>query len=708
MIRRRLSLSLLFLLIALPVVAQSLTFPIPIHGSFQCQSYVDDATPVTPGVTCHLPASTNPLSAQGHWAPANSQTCEQIISPGLCADFTTGYTGLVRADMGHTHAECFRPPIYGAVSAPFTLQCQAVLFHLDGEITDATNVNGTINFGALQGIRLFGDPNGIVTFPFTLTVNPQTWAAGRPHGWVANETALKVRLSNGEVTGASLVIPYYAAFDLSAPEAPVDCDGCGPLLRARTDPFGGVPGDQWGANTMETVDVLPILAPISARWCSGSMKGYAYGIQATGVSFENDPYGLARADLNLHMGIEGQSITPGCFDPAELGPGIHRIAEIWRGTSHAGSTNTAPNESVATLLVFDVTIDPNAPPPTQPMPVNCVQSAWVTTSTDVTYSNWVVVGDHEERTVTTIAHQTRTILTQPAHGGTPCGPSMQDVTTVTTESRFPPPPPSSLSGCQAVVSNPTTTAAINTLIAGLPGGGLVCVPTGTYVLDVTQAPIRLGSHITLLLWPGAILQAAPNALEEFSVVTIHGTDDSRIMGQGEIRGDRLNHLGTTGEWGHGVVLEGSSNTVIDGITIDEHWGDGIYVTDDGNPSHPTTFLSIHHVLLRHNRRNNLSAINWDGGQISGSTFREAGGTAPGAGMDFEPNFSTQVVSGLIVTGNWFYANQGAGFETIATNGPVKSSIVTSNISASNGGAGFLFQGALTWTAANNYAAGNGQ
>ncbi len=664
--------SLVLLLLASPVVAQS----IPIHGSDQKASYAS-------------PAEWPFLSAQAHWGPANDMAF-------------TGDTSLLNPTVGHVHVEC-NAPIYGDVKQPITLPCDVLLFHLGGEITTASNnAFGVIDWGALNGVRLFGNPMGIAKFPFTLTLNPNAWRESRPHGWVSVQTTMRVALTNGAVVDASLAIPFYSSFDLSVPEAETNCDGCGALLHAVIEPHAGESG-HWGEIIIETKDILPILGPLTAPFVSGTMRGQTYAQSGLAPPGFTD----ARADLDLHNGITGHPVTFSHYDPSELGPGTHKVAMMWREDSGEGNAEFLPHEAAAALLVVTVTV-PDGTVPLPPTPVDCVQSAWLTTSTDVTSSPWVVVGDHEERTVTTVQHQMRSIVTPPAHGGTACGPSTQDITTVTTESRFPPPPPSSLSGCQAVVSNPTTTAAINTLINGLPGGGLVCVPTGTYVLDVTQAPIRLGSHITLLLWPGAILQAAPNALEEFSVVTIHGTDDSRIMGQGEIRGDRLNHLGTTGEWGHGVVLEGSSNTVIDGVTIDEHWGDGIYITDDGNPAHPTTFASIHHVLVRHNRRNNLSAIDWDGGQISDSTFREAGGTAPGAGMDFEPNVATQAVSAIIVTGNWFYANQGNGFETIPIHGPVKNSIVTSNISAGNGGAGFLFTGALNWTAANNLLSGNGQ
>jgi hypothetical protein len=58
-----------------------------------------------------------------------------------------------------------------------------------------------------------------------------------------------------------------------------------------------------------------------------------------------------------------------------------------------------------------------------------VQGDWDVDS--VVASEWATVGDHQERTITTV--ETRETLTAPEHGGAPCGAETQ--TTVTTETR---------------------------------------------------------------------------------------------------------------------------------------------------------------------------------------------------------------------------------------------------------------------------------
>ena len=46
---------------------------------------------------------------------------------------------------------------------------------------------------------------------------------------------------------------------------------------------------------------------------------------------------------------------------------------------------------------------------------------------------------------------------------------------------------------------------------------------------------------------------------------------------GRIIGDRDNHLGTTGEWGHGIMIRGSSRVTVRDIHISRCWGDGVSI-----------------------------------------------------------------------------------------------------------------------------------
>ena len=105
------------------------------------------------------------------------------------------------------------------------------------------------------------------------------------------------------------------------------------------------------------------LAPISVPWTAPvAVYNYTANSPLPNGRFEQ------RQDLDLHNGIRGHLVDAGnagvlgftnypvTFDPAVMGPGDHKEAVFW--------TQTASDASVVSaLIVVDVQVDPNAPPP---------------------------------------------------------------------------------------------------------------------------------------------------------------------------------------------------------------------------------------------------------------------------------------------------------------------------------------------------------
>lgn len=208
--------------------------------------------------------------------------------------------------------------------------------------------------------------------------------------------------------------------------------------------------------------------------------------------------------------------------------------------------------------------------------------------------------------------------------------------------------------------------AINAKISATAGegGGFVVLPPGIYMIDAVNTPIRMQSNVFLVLSPGAVLQAITNSAANYAVVQAIGVSNSGIYG-GAIVGDRATHTGTTGEWGFGIDLESVTNFTISGVNISNCWGDGIYVSDNNNPQTPSRGVWISGIVSDNNRRQGLSGIAWVGGSISGSTFSNTNGTAPSAGIDLEPNLSTEQVSGISISENEFLNNAGSGINLLA-------------------------------------------
>jgi parallel beta-helix repeat protein len=186
------------------------------------------------------------------------------------------------------------------------------------------------------------------------------------------------------------------------------------------------------------------------------------------------------------------------------------------------------------------------------------------------------------------------------------------------------------------------TTSINNAINSLPStGGTVNIPAGTYMID-TLVSVKPKSNMLLKLDPNAILKAIPNSVETGSyVVWLYLVHDVEISG-GQIIGERDEHVGITGEWGHGVMFRGSQHVTIRDIKISKNWGDGICI--GAYKKRPITYADdtvIYNVIATQNRRQGLSIGNAINVKVYNSEFSYTEGTAPQFGIDIEPdNFDT--------------------------------------------------------------------
>lgn len=223
------------------------------------------------------------------------------------------------------------------------------------------------------------------------------------------------------------------------------------------------------------------------------------------------------------------------------------------------------------------------------------------------------------------------------------------------------------------------TDAIQKAVNAVAGtGGTVHIPSGTYMINaVATSPgygIRLGSHMTLRLDPGAVLKAQANASAGYIVLLASGVSSVNIVGGGTIQGDLPTHAGTSGEGGYCLqVSNGASNIVVADITARDGWGDGFYVAGASN-------LLFCNVTADHNRRQGMSIVDGNHVTIQKSTFTRTmgfldsnGAPVCGMGLDIEPNRG-QTVSDVSITGCAFSDNLGGG--------------ISSGLSQANGGAAF--------------------
>jgi polygalacturonase len=239
-------------------------------------------------------------------------------------------------------------------------------------------------------------------------------------------------------------------------------------------------------------------------------------------------------------------------------------------------------------------------------------------------------------------------------------------------------------GCQVVWDNTTQTIAItsyNVIDYGAKGsdtfddtaaiqkainyinsigGGTVYIPDGTYYIN-TSTPIKPKSNVKLKLATNAVLKAIPTAEGSYDIVMFSGVSNAEIDG-GNIVGDRYEHLGTDGEHGYGIRITSSSNIRVANIKISECWGDGIIIGGLLATQPYSKNVIIENFVSDNNRRQGISVISAKGLIIRNGVLSNTKGTAPQAGIDFEPDLVTHRIQDVLVEDVKIINNKGWGID----------------------------------------------
>ena len=153
-----------------------------------------------------------------------------------------------------------------------------------------------------------------------------------------------------------------------------------------------------------------------------------------------------------------------------------------------------------------------------------------------------------------------------------------------------------------------------------------------YYVEITindTPALSLNNNTTIIL--NSTIQLVPNSFGNYQIILIENCNNITIKGNGSILGDKDSHLGVTGEWGHGISTINSSNVSISGITVENCWGDSIYIGSGSKK------IAIQHCILGNSRRQGISVISVDIIRIIGCSIHDVSGTAPEAAIDIEPN-----------------------------------------------------------------------
>lgn len=183
----------------------------------------------------------------------------------------------------------------------------------------------------------------------------------------------------------------------------------------------------------------------------------------------------------------------------------------------------------------------------------------------------------------------------------------------------------------------------------------VYIPDGTYMVN-PDTSIRLKSNLKLELSSNAVIKSKSSVNEYYNIILILEANNVEISG-GKIIGDRYNHSGSSGEWGAGIGVLGSSNITISNMYISDCWGDGIFIGEawDKAPNYSQS-VTIQGVTCDNNRRQGISVISVKGLLVKDCVLCNTNGTAPMSGIDLEPDFINQYMLDVVLENVMSYNN----------------------------------------------------
>jgi len=171
--------------------------------------------------------------------------------------------------------------------------------------------------------------------------------------------------------------------------------------------------------------------------------------------------------------------------------------------------------------------------------------------------------------------------------------------------------------------------------------------------------------------PAAVLQAKRGRYHkyqhEYWLFSMTNVSDVTVLGNGGAtfrmwRADYGNaSLYNHSEGRHGIALFGSRNILLDGITVTETGGDGVYVSNPfGHVGAPCRNVTVRNCNLTGNYRNAMSVISADGLTVEHTTLALSQGTPPEGGIDLEPNSPVNMLRHILVDNVTIHGNTQRG------------------------------------------------
>jgi hypothetical protein len=181
-------------------------------------------------------------------------------------------------------------------------------------------------------------------------------------------------------------------------------------------------------------------------------------------------------------------------------------------------------------------------------------------------------------------------------------------------------------------------------------------------------PLFAVSNQHIVFEPGVMLLAKRGAFKGRNdrLLSVDKVQNVKITGYGATlrmwREDYAKGAGyRRGEWRHALSVSGSRNVIVEGLTLEDSGGDGVYISTAG-VENSSRDIVIRDCVCNRNHRQGVSVIAAKNLLIENCVFKNTRGTAPQDGIDFEPNNDGESFENCVVRNCLSENNAGFGFE----------------------------------------------
>lgn len=178
--------------------------------------------------------------------------------------------------------------------------------------------------------------------------------------------------------------------------------------------------------------------------------------------------------------------------------------------------------------------------------------------------------------------------------------------------------------------------------AGLDKKGKLLMPD--FPILINKSGLNVSSNTQLYFQKNSLLKMQANASDLTFILKLVQAENVQLHNL-HLKGDRNEHLGSTGEWGMGVYLSGSKNVNISNGTFTDFWGDGIYLGDE-TWTDENENIQINYCHVKNSRRSGISIISGKNIAINNCIFEGSNGPTHASGITIEPNKAKQEIDNI--------------------------------------------------------------